>query len=457
MRERVEAGVPFASGSLLLGSARDLQRDQLGTYERAMRTHGDLVRFRVGPPRLGFEFDAIFDPEGARHVLSGSSGGYVKDAPAFTEVRRVFGDGLLTSEGERWRRHRRMLQPLFTKRRVAAYVPLMSGRAQRLAEALRSETVQQGDADLHGEAMSYALDVLGGALFGEDLASAGPVITSAVPLLNQHAARRGLAPVRVPAAWPTPANRAAARARHELRALVDRLVADRQGRSQQGDDLLGRLVEASDPETGTGLNADAVRDEALVFLVAGHETVANALAFTLHLVARHEAVQDRVRREVDHVVAGRPPSADDLEALTYTGQVVDEALRLYPSGHTVPRRATTDDTLRGHPIPAGRIVAVSLWGIHRNPKVWTDPRAFRPERFAPPATAEIDRYAYLPFGAGPRACIGVHFARAELVAAVATMVRSHRLIAAGPEPRVTAGVTIGPHGRLGCAVEPLSA
>lgn len=457
MTARVETGAPFASGSLLLGSARDLQRDQLGTYERAMRTHGDLVRFRIGPPRLGFEFDAIFDPEGARHVLSGTSGGYVKDAPAFTEIRRAFGDGLATSEGERWRRHRRMLQPLFTKRRVAAYVPLMSGRAQRLAEALRAETADQGDADLHGEAMSYALDVLGGALFGEDLASAGPVIASAVPLLNEHAARRGLAPVRLPAAAPTPANRAAARARRDLRALVDRLVAKRQDRSQQADDLLGRLVEASDPETGTGLDADAIRDEAMIFLVAGHETAASALAFTLDLIGRHGAVQDRVRSEVQHVVGDRHPPADDVEALVYTGQVVDEALRLYPPAHTLPRRATTDDTLRGHPIPAGRIVAVSIWGIHRNPKVWTDPREFRPERFAPAVAADLDRYAYLPFGAGPRACIGVHFARAELVVAVATLVRSFRLRSADAEPRVAAGVTIGPRDRLGCAVEPLSA
>lgn len=455
MTARVETGAPLASGSLLLGSARDLQRDQLGTYERAMRTHGDLVRFRIGPPRLGFEFDAIFDPEGARHVLSGTAGGYVKDAPAFTEVRRAFGDGLATSGGERWRRHRRMLQPLFTKRRVAAYVPVMSGRAQRLAEALRSETAHRGDADLYGEAMSYALDVLGGALFGEDLASAGPVIASAVPLLNEHVARRGLAPVRLPAASPTPANRAAWRARRDLRALVDRLVAERQDRSQQADDLLGRLVEASDPETGTGLDADAVRDEAMIFLVAGHETAASALAFTLHLIGRHEAVQDRVRSEVQHVLGDRHPSADDLEALAYTGQVVDEALRLYPPAHTLPRRATTDDTFRGHPIPAGRIVAVSIWGVHRNPTAWTDPREFRPERFAPAVAAGLDRYAYLPFGAGPRACIGVHFARAELVVAVATLVRSFQLHSAGSEPRVAAGVTIGPRDRLGCAVEPL--
>lgn len=450
-------GPPLASGSVLLGSARDLQRDQLGTYERAMARHGDLVRFRIGPPRLGFEFDAIFHPDGAREVLSGASAGYVKQAPAFTEVRRYFGDGLATSEGERWRRHRRILQPLFTKRRVAAYVPLMSDGAHELADAWRTEADQQGDVDLYRGAMWYALHVLGTAIFGEDMAAAGPVITRAVPLLNAHAARRGLAPLRLPAALPTPANRAAARARHELRSLVDRLVDERRAHDRQADDLLGRLVQATDPETGTGLDADAIRDEAMIFLVAGHETAASSLAFTLDLLGRHEAVQEAVRREVRQVVGDRTPSADDLEKLTYTGQAVDEALRLYPSGHTLPRRATVAATVQGHPIPAGRIVAVSIWGIHRNPRVWSDPLAFRPERFEATAAAELDRYAYLPFGAGPRACIGVHFARAELAIAVATMVRAFRLAPVSGPPRVTAGVTIGPRDVLGCTLEPVTA
>lgn len=447
---------PVVPGSLLFGSARALQRDQLGTYERAMHDYGDLVRFRIGPPRLGFEFDAIFDPEGARHVLSGASVGYVKDAPVFTEFRRIFGEGLASAEGQRWLRQRRTLQPLFTKRRVAAYVPLMDRRAQNLADLFGTDAASPDEPDLLAATLSYTLNVLGEALFGEDMATAGPIIAEAVPLLNQYAARRGLAPVRLPSSLPTPANRAAARAKRSLQELVDGLVQARSG-GQQPDDFLGRLMEATDPDTGKGMAPDVIRDEVMIFLLAGHESTGTALAFTLYLLGCHEMVQDRVREEVGNALGDREPTAKDLEALPYTGQVVSEALRLYPPVHTLPRRATADDTLRGHPIPEGRIVAVSIWGIHRNAKVFEDPAEFRPERFEAAVVAERDRYAYLPFGAGPRACIGAHFALAELVIAVATVLRVFRIRSDRKAPRVTAGVTIGPRDRLRCTFESLDA
>jgi len=442
-------------GSLLLGSARDLQRDQLGTYEQAMHDHGDLVRFRIGPPRLGFEFDAIFDPEGARHVLSGASVGYVKDAPAFTELRRIVGEGLATADGERWRRQRRTLQPLFTKRRVAEYIPLIGERAQSLVEDLRSDAARGGETDLRAATMTYAANVLGEALFGDDLTTAGPIIADAVPLLNQYAARRGLAPLRLPASLPTPANRAAAKAKQSLEDLVDGLVQSRTDRGQTGD-FLSLLMEAKDPETGRGMDTDVIRDEVMVFLLGGNESTGTSLSFALHALGGHQAVQDRVRDEVTAVLGDRVPSADDVEALSFTGQVVDEVLRLYPPVHTLPRRATADDMLRGHPIPKGRIVVVSIWGIHRNPKVWEDPQEFRPERFEGSAVADLDRYAYLPFGGGPRACIGMHFARAELAIAVATVVRAFQIRSAERVPRVTAGIALGPRDRLRCTFEPLS-
>lgn len=455
MRSRTGSVPPCVPGSLLFGSARDLQRDQLGTYERAMRAHGDVVRFRIGPPRLGFEFDAIFDPDGARHVLSSGSVGYVKDLPVFTEVRRFFGEGLATSEGERWRRHRRILQPLFTKRRVAAYVPIMSGRAQHLADSFRAATAERGDADLYAATMPFALDAVGATLFGSDMADASSIVGHAVPLLNQHAARRGLSPVRVPASWPTPANRAARQAQQALSALVERLVRKRVG--IQADDLLGRLVEATDPETGEGMSTEDVRDEVLIFLVAGYETTASVLAFTLYLLGAHPEVQERARREVKEVIGERAPAADDVQALTYTTQVIDEALRLYPPLHTIPRRSAAADELHGHPIPAGHIVAVSTWGIHRNPKVWTDPHDFRPERFEAAAAAERDRYAFLAFGGGPRTCIGLHFARTELAVAVATLLTAFRIRSTSQEPDVTAAVTISPRDSMRCAFEPLPA
>ena len=444
---------PLVPGSCLFGSARDLQRDQLGTYERAMHAHGDLARFRIGPPRLGFEFDAVFDPAGARHVLAEASAGYVKDAPVYREFKHLFGEGLFTLDGEPWQRRRRTLQPLFTKRRVQDHVPLMSAHAEGLVRSLRDG---KGNGHLPAATTEYTLNVLGAALFGADMASVAPVIEHAVPLLNAHGARRGLAPLRLPASLPTPANRRARGAQQELRGFVERLMSEREG-AEQPRDLLGLLMTATDPETGVGLDVEAIRDEALIFLGAGLDPPPNALACALYLLGGHQEVQERVRQEVRQVLGDRPVTAADLPALRYTTQVVDESLRLYPPGHTLLRRATVPDALHGHPVPPGRIVAVSIWGIHRSPKVWADPHEFRPERFRQARAAERDTYAYLPFGGGPRTCIGRHLAHAEFVVAVATVVRDLRITAPDRQPPVKAGLTLMTDEPFGCRFEPLSA
>jgi cytochrome P450 len=446
------AAAPLVSGSRLLGSARDLQRAQLGTYARAMREHGAMARFRVGPPRLGFEFDAVFEPDGARSILSGVSTGYVKDAPVYHDFTRLFGEGLFTLNGEEWRRRRRILQPSFTRQRVQGYIPLMSGWAEELVRLLRD---RRDDTGLPAAAVHYTLNVLGAALFGEDMASAGPVLHRAVPMINAEAARRGLAPVRLPPWLPTPAHRRTARAQQDLRSVVDGIVRGR-GDRRGADDLLERLISARDPETGEGLSKQSIRDEALIFLGAGLDPPPNALAFTLYLLGGHEEAQQRVREEVRRVLGDRPPDAADLPALEYTTMVADEALRLYPPGHTLLRRATVPDKVCGHPVPAGRIMAVSVWGIHHNSKVWADPYDFRPERFDPAIAADRDTYAYLPFGGGSRTCIGKHLAHAQLVVAVATVVRALRIRAADREPPTVAGLTLMTGEPFRCAFEPLA-
>ena len=268
-------------------------------------------------------------------------------------------------------------------------------------------------------------------------------------MLSDQIAARGLAPVRLPRWLPTPANRRAERARHELRALVDDLIARRRGHGG-GTDLLARLLEARDPETGRGLADDEVADEVMLFLAAGHETTANALALLLHLLARHPRIQARLRDEAHDVLGDRPPTADDVEALAATGRVVDEALRLYPSLHTLVRRAAEDTQLLGHDVPRGRIVAVSTWALHRNPAVWDRPERFDPGRFE--GDADRGRHAHLPFGAGPRSCIGVHLARAELVVAVAAAVRAAHLVTDDGPPDLVAGITLRPREPLTCGV-----
>lgn len=464
--------VPTVADSWLLGAARRLQRDQLSTYLAALEQHGDHVRFRVGPPRIGSVFDAVFSPEGAHQVLAANRDDYVKDAPAYREFAHLFGRGIAVADGERWTSRRRLLQPLFTPQRVAAAVPQVTRAAAGLVDRLEdhrrpgARTGPGGDNGPDGSALAgnavdlvepatwYALRALGHTVFGgEAIERTMQVMRETLPALSEYAARRGLAPVRLPHLLPTPANRRAERHRRALHTVVDELVRSR-AEETGGDDILGLLLDARDPETGVGLTAGDVRDEVLIFLVAGFETTASALALALFLLGRHPEHQERVHDEVERVIGRDDPGPDDLERLTHTTQVVQEALRLYPSLHTLVRRTTRPTTLLGEELPRGRVVAVSVWGIHRNPALWREPGRFAPDRFAPDRVAERDRFAHLPFGAGPRSCIGNHLALAELVIAVAMVVRAFRLDAVDDAPELDAGITLRPVGPLRCRLLP---
>ena len=456
---------PLISGSWIFGSARELRADPLGPYRKVLESGRDLVRFRVGPPRVGFEFDAVLRPDGIRQVLATDFGHYRKDAPVFGEIARFLGEGLLTSEGDRWRRDRRILQPLFTRKRVASYVGTIAEAADELVRSWREDAVGGRPVDLHDSSLRYALDALGRAIFGEDLADVRPVVKDALPLLSEHAVRRGLAIVRLPPSLPTPSNRRAGAAQAGVYALVDRLIARRRASGHTGEDLLGLLLAARDPEGTGGIDDRGIRDQVLVFLLGGHETTASALAFTLQLLASHPDVQERARAEATRVLENRRVAPADVEQLRYTGQVVDEALRLYPPGHTVVRSPVEDRPLLGYSVPKGRIVALSFWGVHHNPSVWPDPERFDPDRFAPersePAgtddkvAANHTRYAHLPFGGGPRACIGAHLAVAELVIAVVAVLRAYRLQAVVTHPELDVGLTLRPLGPLWCRLEAL--
>lgn len=465
-------GVPVVGGSLLLGAARDLRRDLLGTFEQAMQNHGGRpVRFRVGPPKFGFLAEVITDPEGARQVLATDAAAYDKNVPALEAFRRFVGDGLLTSDGDRWRHDRRIVAPLFTRKRIASYVPSMTESAERLVASWRQSAAAGELVDVREPSMLYALEVLGMTVFGEDMQSAEPVVRASVPVLNEQVTRTALSPVGLPLWFPTPANRRAERAREAVWAFVDELIARRRALAAAegtngaggGGDLLGLLLTAQDPDTGARLDDLAVRDQALIFLLAGHETTGATIAFALHLLGRHVDVQQRVREEVQEVAAQRPIEAADIARLTYTSQVILETMRLYPAGHTLARRARESTVLAGHPIPARRIVAISVWAIHHNPAVWPDPYRFDPARFdafdAPPAGSgeqgrQTARYAHLPFGGGPRGCIGQYLAMAEMIVAIATIVRAYQLESLTEKPELDVGVSLLPGGSLPCRLRP---
>ncbi len=437
-------------GLPLIGAALALRRDQLGTFERARRARGDVVLLSAGPPGWRVEAHGVFSPDGAQHVLVDAADRYRKETPTYFELAATIGDGLLTSQDETWRRQRRVVAPLFTRRRISEYAAVMADEAGALVARWRRPAAGGEPVDAHAEMTRFTLRVVGRVLFGSDVDAAVPVIRSAVPVVGDHILRRGLSPRPLPAGLPTPANRRATRAVHAVRGVVDGLIAARRADDDARTDLLGRLLAARDPETGEALDDAEVRSQVLLFLLAGHETTATALACTLGLVGSHPEVQDRIRAELDAVLGGCPASAADVAALPYLTAVFKEGLRLYPPAPVIGRFSAVDDELAGFRIPARSVVVVSPWVTHRHPEHWPAPERFDPDRFAPEASAGRHRAAWLPFGLGVRACIGSGFAQTEGVLALAAVLQAYTVAVPPGSLAVTTAITLRPSRPIRC-------
>ncbi len=434
---------PVAPGSFLLGSARELRRDMLGACEQAFHQYGDVVRLLVGPPGLRLELYLLSHPDAMQRVLASSWRNYRKENVFYSEVRGAFGDGVLTSQDGEWQRQMRFLQPLFTAKRVAGYAAVMSEQVQDLAQQWRLRPA--GMVDLHDEMTRLTLRIVCRVLFGADVGQALPVVQRAFGPLGEAVRRRGMAPVRLPVGWPTPVNRRLVRARQALHGVCDEIIVRRRARSDRQEDLVGLLLDARDNDNA--LEDAEIRDQVLIFLLAGHETTSTALTFTLHLLGRHPSVQRRVREEVSAVVGDRTPTAQDAPALAYTAMVLKEAMRLYPPAPLLGRRAVSDDQVCGYHIPAGTDVLLAPWVVHRHPEFWDEPGRFEPERFTPEREKARHRYAWCPFGGGPRGCMGQHFSMLESVIALAVLVRDFEFSAPPGEPRYTNHITLRPtHG-----------
>ncbi|WP_407836761.1 cytochrome P450 [Streptomyces sp. DSM 116496] len=449
-------GIPRLEGSPLLGSLADLKSDALGTYERARHLHGDVVRITAGPPGLRTELHCVFSAEGAQQVLATQAANFRKDNAIYQEVRDALGNGLLTSQDKDYLRQRRLVQPLFTKRRVDGYADAVA--TETAATLAAWEAAPDGVVDVADEMMALALRAVARILFGTDVDATADVVDRSFPVITAYVMRRGYSPVNVPRDWPTPGNKRAAAAMDELYAVCDGIIAERRSGSSSssqevgaGEDLLSLLAAASSVDDGE-FDATELREQVLIFLLAGHETTATSLAFSLHLLARHPELQDRARAEITAVLGDRTPGAADLDRLPYLTQVLKEAMRLYPAAPVLGRRSVAAAEVDGHTIPAGADVIVAPWVTHRHPGYWPDPERFDPDRFTSEAEAARPRYAWLPFGGGPRACIGQHFSMLESVIALAMLLRAYEFEAVDTAVSVTAGITLRTTGPARCRI-----
>lgn len=342
---------------------------------------------------------------------------------AYTIVlQRVLGLGLLTSDGELWKRQRKLMSQAFTPRRIHGY----AGAMVRVTDAEIAGWRDGERIDLHEEMSRVTMAIAAEVLFG---ASVSPrdvdVVRHALEDITEFLAQSPEAVLGVPSWLPTPRNRRVNRAIAAIDALVYEIIRGRRA-GEQRDDLLGTLLAAQDDE-GVRMSDGQLRDEVITLFLAGHETTALALSHTFYLLSKHPDVERRLFAEIDAVLGGRLPSADDLRSLPYLDRVLKESMRLYPPAWTIGREATDDIELRDHRIAKGTQIMISQWVVHRDPRWFPNPEGFDPDRWLPERSEGLPRYAYFPFGGGPRVCIGNHFAMMEAALALATIVQRHRI------------------------------
>jgi cytochrome P450 len=405
--------------------------EQLKILPAAARDYGPVVGFRF---RNRIAVVLLDDPTQIRYVLRTNNRNYLK-AEQYELVKLVLGEGLLASEGDFWRRQRRLVQPAFHRRRIAGLASMMVAETERTLSRRSDSSWRRGEPfDVSQEMTDLTLRIVSKALFGPAADRDFERISDAQAVLGRYLDRMTATFFSLPHWVPTPANLRYRRALATLHGVMDGAIDERERGGQRGDDLLSMLLEARDERTGEGMDKRQLRDEAMTLLFAGHETTAAALSWTWWLLGTHPEAESRLHEELDGVLAGRVPEFEDLPDLSYTRMVFQEATRLYPPAWIISRQSIEDDEVGGYRIPAGTTVLISSYVTHRNPRYWEDPEIFDPERFLPERSAGRPEFAYLPFGGGPRKCIGDHFAMTEGVLILATIAQRYRLLPVPAHP-----------------------
>jgi cytochrome P450 len=437
--------IPGPRGYPPWGVFPQLRRDPLRYLTEAAQRYGEVVALPLGGRRVYL----LAHPDHIQHVLQDQPQRYAKGA-SVARVKPLFGDGLTTSEGALWRRQRQLMQPLFSWQRllpwtatIAAATAAMVARWEPLADAGQPVEVAAALRDL-------TQDIMRQLLFGPDprpeAQAAGEALTLAVGELERHV----WAALPAPRWLPTRANRQLYRALHTLDAYVYRQIAAHSRPGSAADDLLARLLAGQDGAPGERMPAAQLRDEAVTLWVAGQTTVAAALAWTCYLLAQHPEAARALQGELDAVLGGRRPTPQDLPRLRYTRLVLDESLRLYPPTWVTARTPLAADAIGGHALPAGALLLVSPYVLHRHPAFWAHPERFDPERFTPERALARPRFAYFPFGGGPRRCIGQGLAMLEMLVILAMVAQAYELRPVPGHPvEPAARITLRPrHGVL---------
>jgi cytochrome P450 len=415
------ASHPRTPGPPGLYGVRNLVRfatSQLTFLRELADDHGDVVRLEM----LGMPWFLINHPEDIESLLVGHARIMGRDKH-IDVLQRALGLGLLTSEGDLWKRQRRLMSQAFVPKRIQSYADTM---VNVTAETLRSWR-DGAEQNVHAEMSRITMEVVAEVLFGAGVGKKdGETVATSMEVINEFFANSPEAIFRVPGWVPTPRNVRMRRAVAQIDALIFRIIAARRA-GEAREDLLGTLLAAQDDD-GAKMSDQQLRDEAVTLFLAGHETTSLALAHTLFLLSTHPDVERALHAEISAVLGDALPTAADVKRLAYTERVLKEAMRLFPPAWTTGRTALEDIEVRGHRIPKGAQLMMSQWVVHRDPRWFPNPEGFDPDRWLPERARAIPRFAYFPFGGGPRVCIGNHFAMMEATLILALIVRDWQVM-----------------------------
>lgn len=439
-KKKFPPGPPNRFFGLFFGA---MQQNPLQYFTEMTRRYGDVWGMRIGNFRSFF----INHPDLIEDVLVNNARKYIKGR-ILRANRFLFGDGLLTSEGDFWLRQRRLAQPAFHRERINAYAATMADYTQQMVAGWRDGE----ERDIHKEMMDLALRIVSKTLFDADVARDAKEVGQTLDLLLHLAANFGKT-VLVPLWIPTPRNLRAKGGVRRIEKIIYRIIAERRASALKGElhagDLLSTLLQVQD-EDGSRMNDKQLRDETITLFLAGHETTANTLSWTWWLLAQNPAVEKRLHEELHGVLGGRAPTVDDLPKLPYLGHVLTESLRLYPTAWGMARLAAEEHEIAGYPVLAGYGVAMAQWVVHRDPRWFDAPLEFRPDRWEKDSwgnglARQLPRFAYFPFGGGPRQCIGNTFALMEASIVLATVAQEFRFtLVPGHKVEPLASITMRP-------------
>ncbi|MFB0841106.1 cytochrome P450 [Paenibacillus oleatilyticus] len=435
--------IPGPKGLPLSGNLLAFRKEPLGFLVKAQQQYGDVVHIRFGPSRHVY---LISDPEQIKEVLLTKQGAFRK-AKGLQTAKAVVGEGILTSEGEKHMRQRRLMQPSFRKDRIGSYAEAMIDYGEKMLASWKSGETRVITDDM----MQLTLDIITHTMFGTSITNGVDDISHAIDVGMKYVTHKATSVIDIPESLPTKSNLEFKQSAATLDKVIFGIIEERR-KNPDGSrgDLLSMLLAARDEEDGSGMSDRQVRDEVMTIFLAGHETTANTLSWTWYLLSRNPEAEKAFHEELDRVLDGRRPTYSDLEKLPYTQHVVSESMRLYPAAWAINREVQQEVEIGGNTYKPGDTLMMSQYVMHRRPDYFEEPERFKPERFAGDLLKKIPAFAYFPFGGGPRVCIGNNFALMEAALLLATIGSryTHRLTPDHPPVEPEPLVTLRPKGGL---------